>query len=576
MGDFLHLAWTAGTLGSKFAESVTAAAREAGFECCEATPTAWLGVAGPRPPALRTQRGDGLVLIGDVFDLGGLPGRIEETDKDRFAALCCGAWGRYVALARTQDGRVRSLFRDPSGAMEALAWTVDSLQVITSSTPDWLIQAANPRARIRRERLGVLIADPSAIVGEIALEGVLACGAGDVLDLDTREARPLWRPSRLRPLKVGTDEAAPALEACIDRATLRLSAGVTSAVAELSGGLDSAIVSRALMRAGGRVRSWVNVFSALPESDERGYARYAAEGLRGDLTYVERRTEHLAAAAFDATSGEARPSLTGQDVGFDRLMADACEALGVEALFTGKGGDAVFLHAVDGDVFMDLRRARGVRALLSPLLPALSRWTRTSAWSIARGEGRRTGRGIGQSGLQPSLVIEDLRQDGPDHAWLKDLEHLGPAKQRHVAAVVGNLGFQTRCRRSAAVDMIHPLTSQPVVELCLSLPTWVLATGGRDRGLARQAFAARLPPAIVERRSKGDYTAFFHREIAANLPFIRDYLLGGRLADLGVIDRSRLEASLDPDRLLWIGGPPELSRVLVVEAWVRRWERRLP
>lgn len=86
---------------------------------------------------------------------------------------------------------------------------------------------------------------------------------------------------------------------------------------------------------------------------------------------------------------------------------------------------------------------------------------------------------------------------------------------------------------------------------------------------------SRLPEAIANRRAKGDYAAYFNQQAAANLPFLRDYLLGGRLADRRILDQADMEARLDPDRLLWRGGATEILAAVSTEAWVRRWEARM-
>lgn len=67
-------------------------------------------------------------------------------------------------------------------------------------------------------------------------------------------------------------------------------------------------------------------------------------------------------------------------------------------------------------------------------------------------------------------------------------------------------------------------------------------------------------------------TAYFGRQAAASLPFLREYLLEGRLASRGIIDRARTEALLDVDRLLWKGSVPDFTMAAVTESWIRRWE----
>lgn len=124
--------------------------------------------------------------------------------------------------------------------------------------------------------------------------------------------------------------------------------------------------------------------------------------------------------------------------------------------------------------------------------------------------------------------------------------------------------------------MIHPLMAQPLVEWALRTPVPDLVPNGRERGLARDAFADRLPASILARQGKGDYAAYFNQQVAQNLPFLNAYLLDGRLAVARVIDRALMEARLNEDALRWSGGASEILAAVSLEAWVRRWEARRP
>src|SRR5690606_7409130 len=92
----------------------------------------------------------------------------------------------------------------------------------------------------------------------------------------------------------------------------------------------------------------------------------------------------------------------------------------------------------------------------------------------------------------------------PVHPWLAGCEAFGPAKTMQIAGVLDSVSRHGPSMLTEVIDVRHPLCAQPVIEACLALPTFLLTHGGRDRGLARHAFRERLPPAIVDRRSKGD------------------------------------------------------------------------
>src|SRR5258706_1812747 len=72
-----------------------------------------------------------------------------------------------------------------------------------------------------------------------------------------------------------------------------------------------------------------------------------------------------------------------------------------------------------------------------------------------------------------------------------------------------------------APETVNPLLSQPLVELCLQLPTWVLTHGGRGRALARRAFATDLPKEVATSRSKGGMEEHLKTILLHNIDFAR-------------------------------------------------------
>jgi asparagine synthase (glutamine-hydrolysing) len=131
-------------------------------------------------------------------------------------------------------------------------------------------------------------------------------------------------------------------------------------------------------------------------------------------------------------------------------------------------------------------------------------------------------------------------------------------------------------RYGRRLEVVHPLLAQPVLELCLSLGVWVLTRGGRDRALARAAFADRVPAAVLARRSKGELTSLYTRTVAASLPFLREHLLEGCLVSAGILDAPALAAMLDPDVLIRRADAAEVLSAAAIESWARRWMTARP
>lgn len=168
-----------------------------------------------------------------------------------------------------------------------------------------------------------------------------------------------------------------------------------------------------------------------------------------------------------------------------------------------------------------------------------------------------------------------MRQVGPSHPWVADGRGISLAKRRQIRALVSNLTANGATGRAQVARIIHPLLAQPVVEACLAIPAPVLSAGERERSFAREAFGDRLPSSIVERRSKGEISVYLNRCLAASSPFLGDFLLGGRLAQRGLIDGVALAASLEPEAIVWKDASREILTAAALEAWVRHWEGRI-
>ena len=133
----------------------------------------------------------------------------------------------------------------------------------------------------------------------------------------------------------------------------------------------------------------------------------------------------------------------------------------------------------------------------------------------------------------------------------------------------------TPSRRAAAARVLNPLLAQPMVELCLSIPTYRLVELARDRSLARQAFAAKVPLAVIARRSKGSLQAVYGRAVGDSLAVLRPWLLEGELVHAGLIDRDQLEPLLHRELLIQRDLSVSLLHAAAMEGWVRAWCARL-
>jgi asparagine synthase (glutamine-hydrolysing) len=116
--------------------------------------------------------------------------------------------------------------------------------------------------------------------------------------------------------------------------------------------------------------------------------------------------------------------------------------------------------------------------------------------------------------------------------------------------------------------------SQPLIELCLQIPSYVWIAGGRDRAIARRAFMRALPPQIVRRQGKGAIDQHNLAICDANESYLRETLLNGVLVREGLLDRARLESYLAHGASrAGFEYNDVLRHHLCTEAWLRRWSR---
>jgi len=580
---YLALAWRPATPASALAEAHTRVLdahpdwRPAG--AAEGL-RVWTAADGVFPVSVHP---DGFV-IGDSFGhpdarfepgAGGAPAATAR-------ALLAATWGQYVALLRGADGGT-SVLRDPSGAVGAFTWALAPGLHVVASDPTRAPHGLGPRHPfLNWDRIGRFLAHPAAMTIAPLLDDVRAVGPGDLLDLDTGRALPLWRPHTfVAQAADDPTQAAEALVARVDHCLAALAGPHDSVLMELSGGLDSSILAGSLA-AGGlshRVRQWINLRDPRREADETRYASAVTERIGASLTSVPWTPGEIQEADLAELASGFWPALAGVDAGRDQDMAARVAATGATAILSGQGGDAAFLQVPSALVAADALQADGFAALIrSPVLADLARRTRRSVWSVL-GEARAAAKGkVRRTDFTSSLASAELRAAarGLAHPW--DLAArdagLSPGKQLHVQAVSLHHVNHGASRRRQVADLLHPLAAQPVLELCLALPTPWLAGGSFDRPFARDAFAERIPQVVRDRRAKGVATVHFQKLVANSLPFLRLYLLDGVLADAGLLDRRALAHALDPNGLIWDARARDVMAAAAVEAWVRYWQTR--
>lgn len=539
---------------------------------------------GLRLPVRRIS-GTGLVVIGDILERGssrplvggGLPGFPD--DPVRAARrLASDTWGAYLALLPNANGGW-SVFRDPSGALEGLTWRRGDVTALSDGVNALPPDALPAELALDWNVITEITRRPMASSHLSPLSGFHPVSPGDVQALGgATDPVPIWRPASW------LEERGPAQHEDLRAAVLSSVDGLAACeprlLVEVSGGLDSAIVAGALKAVGhgGQVAAALNYYPPQQEGDERHYADAVCRRAGLPLVATPSFAEAITADDFDRFARAAAPAFAAIDPQRDRDTAEKAARLGATALMGGQGGDAIFFQMPTPAVVGDLLGARGWRAMLDPFVIETARWLRMSVWDVLARARRDSGGSVGEPPGVRQFWGRRAREAPalPRHPWLEDLGGVPRGKRLQVEAlVVGQLAWN-RSAAGARLRLHRPLLAQPVLEAWLPIPTFRLVEGGRDRALARRIFADDLPTAVARRRSKGALTSAYARGTADSLEFLRSHLLDGVLADARVLDRSAMEAALQPDQLIWRNAGARLIRAAIIESWVRYWQTRAP
>lgn len=510
-------------------------------------------------PSRRVDRFDGEAL-DRIFTSGG-------------RSLLTDYWGGYLLALISTDGDA-TVMRDPSGLLPCY---------------------------LRRDQGGVILADDIAELSDRSGECIdfvevarylasgdtrgRATGVAGVEELIAGECLRIspssiaieswWSPwDFVKPPKgMNSSEAAAQLRAVALDCIGAWASCFDNILLGVSGGLDSSIVA-----AGSHRRTNLRCLTLVGpdvDGDERRYACQLTEAF--DLPLIEAR--------YDLADVDiARPVAPRRPWPNASYFRQAIKAIHkrvereyrVDAHFTGNGGDGIFCSVRSAVPFLDRFLTEGPRPQLAATLRDLCELTGADAttvlrhaWRKYRSFSKRFTPRYNALGLEPDSLAR-IQASGPRHPWFAGPIDTLPGKMAHVAFLMRAQRSLELYPRRTAPPHIAPLLSQPIIEFCLSIPTWYWVDTGRDRAVARDAFAGLLPRTLLQRTHKGG-PGGFSRAIYDRWGFdLRERLRNGRLAAAGIIAPSMLDEPDDPsrrdtersDRILSLGA---------AEAWVDWW-----
>ncbi len=519
-------------------------------------------------------------LVGRIFGSAGcdrlreIPSPLQRSvESTNGRSLLKHVFGSYVAIWREGGDGAWQLMRDPSATQPVLFHHESGFTIIGSDVASMEATGLVP-LRIDWPMVAHQLRYSQVPTAQTCLVGISELLPGQCARLDPEAAtvRQVWSPWTFR-RPTRDAEASPAtlhrLAAAVDAAVAAWTNGFDRIGLELSGGLDSSILASALDRAKAR---WTGITFATEaaDGDERPYARLVTQRFGVELR--EQVLGNSIMAIIDPpTRLMARPGGASFFAGLDRLLRAESDAIGADAMFSGGGGDNVFCSIGSTAPVIDARRAGGL-ALARRTFGDVAAATGSTLWQVGTALGHRWLADSVQTRQwlpEDRFLAGDVRPSPEGHPWLDLPPGTPPGLRAHIAAILRSHPVLTAQDRFFDRRYAFPLLSQPVLEACLSVPSWQWVAGGRDRAAVRDAFADRLPPAIVARRRKGRVESLTVRAYDRSRPELAVLLEHGLLAGAGLLD---VPAILDCLSRPAQGGEADYARILALadaELWAR-------
>jgi asparagine synthase (glutamine-hydrolysing) len=557
------------------------------------------GERGP-PNRIRLLSPRGGVVVGALFQRLDAESASEDSkiavldslESERILAsdgreLVKSYWGNYVAFLVDETESNQWVLKGPTGKLPCFMTTYDNVTLFFSCIADCtripLLRFTINWPWIRaRAATGLLGTDMPP------LEEVAEVHHGECVGFSHRRRTQqfYWHPLTFAESDPIEDfqSAASQLRVTTKACARAWMDWYGSVVHRLSGGFDSAAVLGCLTDGpNGSNVACVTLYSPSGHSDERPWARLAAQRAGCGHAEYERNPQvdlRIMLKAMPIASPEILT--THIEVGpIERGLANGANA---RAVTDGEGGDALFGRHARHWAGLEYIRRHGLRFGLLPVCEIVALRTDRSIWSVlARAlwntvfpetmRHQRRNISMARRLVSADLVETTLQEKAYPHAWFQSIDYVPWSLVSKLSTLLHTPSFYDPFRDPSSPDPepLSPLCSQPIVELCLKIPTYVHLANGRDRGLARAAFSRDIPPEIVARQWKDRAPRYFEEMMFWNRGFFRELLCDGILMREGLLDRKKIEEAVSDGPTRSVGYASELLDHVCLEGWLQTW-----
>ena len=497
-------------------------------------------------------------------------------------ALIDRYWGNYVAFLASAGAS--NVIVDPTASIPCNFANQNGVTLVFSHLENCtFLDVSN--FSINEEHVRTLLSYDKIINGSTGLKEVSELLGGEQLTIcksgsfrtrlwDPRAiARDVYEPPR--------DTAAEELRATVQYVVEASARNRSEIVVSLSGGLDSTIVLHCLCAA--RPRGQVRAVHYIMDSDdasEAHYARLAAEASGCELIEIlaEPQSGLDSLGRHPASVRPHRQFLSPDPAG---LLPESFRTPGT-TLMTGQGGDHLFLASQSPLGFADHVRNHGIGLETAQALVDAARLSGKSIWQVLRKTLPPLVGCRGTSAMEAAIagrwthinrhVQADLDRQSVLPDWIRVSGGLPPAKFDQVSTLLHMFQMREPYFKPGAVQTTHPLIAQPLIDLCLRLPSYLLTSDGTSRGLARRAFKGFIPDEIRHRMNKGHASRYFTDRVTAYRREIVEALMYGELAGRGLIEPRDVASFFSDDDYRMAHSGSLLLAYYAIESWLQTWK----
>ncbi len=530
-----------------------------------------------------------VIVIGRLYrKCGEQVRRLESSEHEQILksaglSLVQDYWGSYIAIIFKQATQQVIILRDPLGSLPCF-YNADSEKIIIfSSLAD--VESFLPRVPSVNESFVIkALCYHRVTTHETGLTGISALCSGQALIMQgsTYQTTWYWNPVDYAslPYRGNFLEASEGLRDLILK-TLHVQAQHHHKILlYFSGGLDSAIVAGALKNAALLTASAYETLGFNYKvvhsnaSDEVAYAQACAFELGLPLMYAQ--LDPFDADVLHEGDYMLSPLPSPQYLATPlwKKAQEVARQNGCDLIWDGDGGDQIFYAFRTSRVLNDYLFLNGVDFGLVQKTREVAKLCDNAIFPILR-EVWKARKDVNAKAIYRDILAEKKPFLNPALFEKVAVHDLVPSlfqdkrfplgKTKQIAGIL-NLQLNTVPLNGPLIPSQHPLGNQPLVELCLSLPSYVLTEGGVSRGLIRHAMKGIVPEIVRNRFSKGTTSKFITRWF--DHPGLREYLLDGQLVKRGYVNRAKLENIFRTTADYHT--KQQVIDVLPVEIWLRK------